>query len=193
MFARKLKNNVIEIVNKESQNELLSYTFIPNLSKEDAVALIFAAPNIKSVGDGILTITYQNEDTVNKMFKAIVLAYSKKEGNEVDKALLPQSIHMDINSVPGQSVLIRDPSKQTITIALRKTTNSTQLGINRVFISDQVANAFFKDAKKGQRYREDHKFIIDSRDENLYRNWGTYIDQIYKVLVTKFKALKKAS
>lgn len=182
MFARRLKNNIIEIVNKESQNELLSFTFIPNLSTEDALALIFAANNVKSVKDGILTITYNKDDNVYKMFKGIVINSAKRD-NVVLKELLPESIHMNIDAVPGKSVLIRDPSKQTITIALRKTTGSTQLTINRVYINNPAADIFFRDVKTCQRYKETGKCVLDSRDQALYKKWCDYMDQVYKVLI----------
>lgn len=191
MFARKLKNNIIEIVNKANPSEVLSHSLIPSLTDKEAMSLIFASPNpnVQSFKDDTITIVYQNEDRVNKVFKSIVIG----RGEESDSEVLPPSIHMNVDAVPGKSVLIRDVNALTIIIALRATTGSTQISANRVFIDEATASHFFRDSRRSKKFEEDHKYMIDGRNPYLYRDWGRRMDKIYKSLVEKSKEQKKTS
>lgn len=179
MIARRVKVGLIEIVNEDFVNEVESYTLL-NVSHEDALRLLFVSENIVKEGNKFV-ITYEDDDKVSKMYKAIANKHSKDNPNFLD---VSKKYMGDDTKVPGTSILWRDPNKHVIRVAYRKTSNfNKECSINRLFITNDVRDKFFKDVVKGKRYLSTSKYELDTQDLDVYTKWSNYMNDRYFELV----------
>ena len=77
MIARKIKPGVLEIIDAKSQDEVESYALL-DITDKDAYLLLTSTKKFSKDGN-VTTITYENGDETDKMFKAI--AKKHKEEN----------------------------------------------------------------------------------------------------------------
>ena len=178
MIARKIKPGVLQIIDTTSQNEIESYTLL-EVSDKDAYLLLASSKEFNKEGN-ITTITYDSGDDTDKMFKAI--AQKHKETNADNFIDVSKKYSIDDIKIEGTSVLLRDPKKHTIKVCYRKTTNSKEGTINRLFISNTTRDKFFKDANKSKLHAETNAYAIDTR-EDCYAYWSTFMNNEYLAIM----------
>jgi len=185
MVARRVKPGVLKIINKPFDESMIeSYTLL-NVSEEDALALLFASINIEKEDETTFVIKYENDELVSKMYKAI--AHKHKENNP-DFIDVSVRYELDMDAIPGTSVLVRDPEKQTIKVAYRKSTNfSKACNINRLFINNAQRDSFFRDVKNGSEYKKTEKYVLSSVDKETYSKWSSFMNDRYFEIVTQLK------
>ncbi len=185
MIVRKVKPGVMQIIDTESINEIESYTLL-DVSDKDAFRLLSASKDFKSE-DGIVTINYNNGDSVDSMFKAIASKHSQDTSRNFVDVSKKYYINKDVD-IKGTSVLIRDVKKHTIRVARRTTTNSTEGNINRLFITNYERDMFFKDVNNSITYRDTSKFMLDSAlDKERYTVWSNYMNSRYLEIIKAVK------
>lgn len=185
MIVRRVKPGIIKVINKPFDESMIeSYTLL-NVNENDALALIFSANNIEKEDENTFVIKYDDLEPVSKMYKAI--AHKHKENNP-DFIDVSVKYELDMDVIPGTSVLVRDPEKGTIKVAYRKTTNFNKVcGINRLFINNAQRDSFFKDVTKGSYYKNTDKFILSSKDKDMYTKWSCFMNDRYFEIVSQLK------
>lgn len=179
MIARRVKPGLIEIVNEDFVNEVESYTLL-NVSHEDALRLLYSSENITKDGNKFV-ITYQDSDLVSRMYKAIANKHSKDNANFLDVSKKYQG---DDTKIPGTSILWRDPNTHVIRVAYRKTSkNNKECSINRLFVTNEIRDKFFKDVVRGKRYLNTNKYELDTQDLDMYTKWSDYMNERYFELI----------
>lgn len=188
MIARKVKPGVLKIINQPfDQNRIESYTLL-NIDDRDALLLLYASSMPIKEDNQTFIITYGDGDLVDKMFKAIANKHSKSNPDFMDVSI---RYELDMDAIPGTSVLIRDPEKQTIKIAYRKTSNfSKACNINRLFVDNAMRESFFKDAVNGMQYKRYGKFVLGHDDGTMYDKWSSYMNDRYFEIVGQLKSNK---
>lgn len=184
MIARRLKPGLLRIINSHFDDMIESYTLL-NISKEDAAELLFAAVNVMKEPDGSFTIKYADDEPVSRMYKAIAHKHKLSNPNFIDVSM---RYELEMDAIPGTSVLVRDPNSQTIKVAYRKSSNfSKACGINRLFITNATREAFFKDVVHGRRYKSTGKYILGAEDSSLYAKWSEFMNERYFEIVSNLK------
>lgn len=189
MIARKVKPGILEIIDVKSQDELESYTLL-DITDKDAYLLATTAKNFNKEGN-VVTINYENGDDVDKMFKAIAKRHREDNADNFIDVSKKYTINKDV-VVPGTSVLLRDAKTHVIRVCYRKTTNSTEGNINRLFITNDVRDRFFKDVVKGKRYSKTNKYELDTEDKERYSYWSNYMNEQYLAIMRVIKETKGA-
>lgn len=183
MIVRKLKTGVIQIIDTNSLNEIESFTLL-NVSDKDAFRLLSSSKNFKNENE-IITISYSDNDDVDKMFKKIANKHKQDDFKKFIDVSKKYFIDKDIN-IKGTSVLLRDVTNHSIKVAKRSTTNSKEGSVNRLFINNIERDLFFKDAKNSLTYKNLNKFMINaSLDEKLYLKWSDYMTKRYLEIISK--------
>ncbi len=191
MIARKVRPGVLEIIDIDLTKEIESHTLI-EISDKDAYLLLTTSKGFKVGDNHMTTINFENDDATDKMFKAIAEKHRKDESRNFLDVSKKYSID-DVN-IPGTSVLLRDVNKKIISVAKRDTTNDKKGSINRLFVTNEVRDKFFNDARVSTRFKETKKFSIDMRDEKMYSYWDEYLTSRYVDIITQLenkKELKK--
>lgn len=189
MIARLVKPGEIRILNEPFSSSMVeSYTLL-DIGGDDAARLLFAASNVAKGEDGAFTITYNANEPVHKMYKAIAGKRRKANPDFLDVSVRYQ---LDMDAIPGTSVLVRNPEKGTISIAYRKTTNfSKACNINRLFIDNAKREEFFRDVVKGRYYLGHSKYVMTREDTDMYTKWSSYMNDRYFEIVGQLKAKKE--
>lgn len=184
MIARRVKPGVLKIINKSFDDGMIESYALLNVSPEDALELLFAAENIEKE-DYAFVIKYNDGELVSRMFKAIAHKHKLNNPDFIDVSV---RYELDMDVIPGTSVLVRDPEKQTIKVAYRKSTNfSKACNINRLFITNATRDSFFKDVVKGTLYKSTGKFVLSSEDKETYTKWSTLMNDRYFEIVSQLK------
>lgn len=184
MIARRVKPGLLKIINAPFEGMIESYTLL-DVSKEDAAELLFVANSVKKEEDGSFTISYEDSEPVSRMYKAIAHKHKQSNPDFIDVSM---RYELDMDAIPGTSVLVRDPNTQTIKIAYRKSTNYSKVcGINRLFVTNATREAFFKDVVHGAYYKRSSKFILGKEDAELYSKWSNFMNERYFEIVAKLK------
>lgn len=185
MIARRVKPGVLKIINKDDPNLIESYTLL-NVDSNDALQLIFASTNLEKEDEETFVIKYEDSDLVSKMYKAIANKHRQNNPNFIDVSVRYE-LEMDV--IPGTSVLVRDPEKQTIKVAYRKSTNfSKACNINRLFVTNASRDSFFKDVVKGKFYNRTGKYVLSrEEDPEMYAKWATFMNDRYFEIVSQLK------
>lgn len=185
MIARKVKPGLLKIINTKFDDTMIeSYTLL-NVSEEDAFALLKVAKNVRKEDELTFVIEYEDEEVVSKMYKAIANKHKQSNPDFIDVSI---KYDLDMDAIPGTSVLVRDPEKHTIKVAYRKTTNySTRCNINRLFINNATRDEFFRDVVKGSLYRDYKQYVLSSKDSELYTKWSTYMNDMYFKIIPQLK------
>ena len=170
IYARLLKEGKLIIKEQERDgNELESFALLKISLKELLQLLNISKKENMTYENDHLIIKYSNEDEVQKSFKAIANEHRKRNPHKF------LNVNKQFNSkVEGTSVLLRDPDKHIIWVAKKR--NNPLQNINRVCVSNEIRNKFFKDVVKGKYYSESGKFIIDTRDYEKYSYWSNWIN-----------------
>lgn len=184
MIARKVKPGVLEIIDIDLTKELESHTLI-EISDKDAYLLLTTSRGFKVGDNNMTTINFESGDKTDKMFKAI--AEKHKKDTSRDFMDVSKKFSIDDLNIPGTSVLLRDVKKQTITVARRTTTNSKQGSINRIFITDEVRDKFFNDARKSVLFTTSKKYGIDIRDVEKYEYWCDFMNTQYIEIISQLE------
>ena len=182
MIAQRVKPGVILISKQEMEGNVESYTML-DVSKEDALELLFASNKIEKTADGFV-IKYEDNELVSKMYKAIANKHQQSNPNFMN---VSQTYVLEDDDIVGTSLLLRDPKKHIIKVCRRSTTNSNKCNINRLFIPDKYRDRFFKDVKLCQRYKELEKYEIDSRDVDIYTEWSNFMNDAYFGIIAELK------
>ena len=182
MIAQRIKPGVIYISKEDMKDNLESYTML-NISKEDALELLFASSEVTRTGDGFV-IKYQDKDAVSQMYKAIASKHRQSNSHFID---VSKKYEVTDEDVPGTSLLLRDPKKHVIKVCRRTTTNDHTCGINRLFISNKYRDEFFKDVVGSVRYDETHKYELDTRDEDIYTKWSNFMNDSYFGIMSELR------
>lgn len=180
MIARKVKPGVLEIIDIDLTKEIESHTLV-EISDKDAYLLLTTSKGFKVGDNHMTTINFESGDSTDKMFKAIVEKHRKDDSRTFLDVSKKYSI--DDVDIPGTSVLLRDVTKGIISVARRSTTNSKTGSINRLFVTNDIRDKFFKCANNSLRYKETKKFAIDTRDKN-YEIWETYMNDRYVEIIS---------
>lgn len=180
MIAQRLKPGVLLISNKEMGDNLESYTML-DISKEDALELLFASTNVEKTNDG-LVIKYNDNDYVSKMYKAIASKHKQSNNKFMD---VSKKYTLNDNDIEGTSLLLRDPKNHVIKVCRRSTTNSNVCNINRLFIPNKYRDRFFKDVQLCQRFKDTGKYEIDSRDIDIYTEWSNFMNDAYFGIISE--------
>ena len=177
MIARKIKPGILEIIDVKSQDEIESYTLL-EISDKDAYLLATSANTISKDGNTV-TICYTNGDEVDKMFKAI--ANKHKEDNKDNFIDVSKKYMLDRDvCVKGTSLLLRDAKEHVIKVAYRKTTNSKEGNINRLFIDNETRDKFFNDVRNTKRHKENpNKWELDTQNNKEYAYWSRFMNREY--------------
>ena len=185
MVARRVKPGVIKVINKPFDNSMIeSYTLL-DVDEHDALSLIFASNTIEKEDENTFVIRYEDDELVSKMYKAIAHKHKESNPNFIDVSV---RYELDMDAIPGTSVLVRDPEKQTIKVAYRKSTNfSKACNINRLFVNNAQRDAFFKDVVKGSYYKKTEKFVLSSEDREMYSKWSSFMNDRYFEIVSQLK------
>lgn len=189
MIARRVKPGLLKIINNHDDNIVESYTMIL-LNERDTLDLLYSAEpnNIVKEDDNTFVITYEDKDQVSTLYKALANKRSKESSNFVD---VSKKYELEFDAIPGTSVLVRDPEKREIKVAYRKSTNSKVCSINRLFISNEIRDAFFNDVREGRYFRDNGKFILSDEDEFLYGKWSNYMTNRYFKIIKALKDKEK--
>lgn len=182
MIAQRIKPGVLLISNSEMKDNLESFTML-NVSKEDALELLFASKSVEKTADGFI-IRYEDSDLVSKMYKAIAYKHKETNSNFID---VSKKYTLEKEDIPGTSLLLRDPKKHIIKVCRRSTTNSKVCNINRLFIPNKYRDRFFKDVLLCKRFKETNKYEIDSRDTDIYTEWSSFMNDAYFSIVSELK------
>ena len=183
MIARKIKPGILEIIDVQSEDELESYSLL-EISDKDAYLLLASTKYFNREGN-VTTITYENGDNTDKMFKAI--AQKHKENNPTNFLDVSKKYTIDEDvMIPGTSVLLRDPKEHVIKVCRRTTTNSKIGNINRLFIDNATRDNFFFDVKHSTRFKNMNKYELDSTDKK-YAYWSDYMNQQYCKIMRTIK------
>ena len=119
------------------------------------------------------------------MYKAIANKHKQSNPDFIDVSV---KYELEMDAIPGTSVLVRDPEKQTIKVAYRKSTNfSKACNINRLFINNAQRDAFFKDVVRGSYYKKTEKYILSSDDRDMYVKWSSFMNDRYFEIVSHLK------
>lgn len=191
MIARRVKPGVLKVINKPFDESMIeSYTLL-NVDESDALALIFAAEDITKEDEVTFVIKYNDDEVVSKMYKAIAHKHKQSNPDFIDVSV---RYELDMDAIPGTSVLVRDPEKQQIKVAYRKSTNfSKACNINRLFVNNAQRDSFFKDVVKGNFYKRTEKFILSSEDKEMYTKWSTFMNDRYFEIVSQLKKGNKTN
>lgn len=182
MIARKVKPGVLEIIDVSSQDEIESYTLL-EISDKDAYLLLASSKGFNKDGN-ITTINYDNGDSTDKMFKAI--AQKHKESNPDNFIDVSKKYSIDDINIDGTSILLRDPKTHTIRVCYRKTTNSKEGNINRLFISNATRDRFFKCVNKTTNHERTGKYQLTSKDED-YAYWSNFMNNEYLSIIRSLR------
>ena len=185
MIAQRIKPGVLLISKADMKDNLESYTML-NISKEDAVELLFASENIEKTKDGFV-IHYTDQDDVSMMYKAIANKHKQSNPNFID---VSKKYDVPEGFINGTSLLLRDPKTHVIKVCRRTTTNSNKCNINRLFITNFVRDKFFKEVVESLRYKETGKYEMDSRDDAMYSLWSNYMNTEYFNVISRLRESK---
>lgn len=183
MIAQRIKPGVILISKQEMNGNVESYTML-DVSKEDALELLFASNKVERTADGFV-IKYEDNELVSKMYKAIANKHQQSNPNFMN---VSQTYTLNDDDIEGTSLLLRDPKKHIIKVCRRSTTNSNKCNINRLFIPNKYRDRFFKDVQLCQRYKDTNKWEIDSRDVDIYTEWSNFMNDSYFGIISELKA-----
>ena len=188
MIARKVKPGILEIIDVKSQDEIESYTLL-EISDKDAYLLATSAKTFNKEGN-IVTINYDSGDDTDQMFKAI--ANKHKEDNKDNFVDVSKKYVLDKDIIiSGTSLLLRDPKTHVIKVAYRKTTNSKEGNINRLFVDNAIRDKFFNDVRKSKRHAQNpKKWELDTQDSKEYAYWSDYMNKEYLHIITTIKESK---
>jgi len=142
-----------------------------NISIQESNELMKCSNKWESKGNSLMT-TYEYNDDLDKTFKKIALEHKKQS---------PESF-TDVSkrytsTIPGSSLLIRDPVNHVIRIALRR--KDQLCSINVLCIDNRRREMFFNDCKKSKLFKQSKIYGIDSRDEEIYSYWSEEINSCY--------------
>ena len=173
LYAKLVKPSSIQIYTKEEDGkELESYSLLKISILELLQILKHASEKDISFNENSLTISFKNNKEVHTNFKAIANEHKTKHPNTF------LDVSKKFNStIVGTSVLVRDPEKHLIWIAKRKG-NDLQ-NINRICITDKTREKFFQDVKVCKYFLENKKYIMDTRDNDIYSYWSKYMNNSY--------------
>ena len=184
MIARKVKPGILEIIDVKSQDEIESYTLL-EISDKDAYLLATSANTFSKEGN-IVTICYTNGDPVDVMFKAIANKHQESNSENFIDVSKKYTLDKDIK-IPGTSLLLRDAKNHIIRVAYRKTTNSKEGNINRLFVTDDIRDKFFDDVRVSKRHKANpSKWELDT-DSKAYAYWSSYMNREYLRIVDSIK------
>ena len=183
MIAQRIKPGVLVISKEEMNANLESFTML-DVSKEDALALLFASSNVTKAGNDFI-IKYDDSDVVSKMYKAIACKHRESNPNFID---VSKKYTLKDNDIEGTSLLLRDPKNHIIKVCRRSTTNSNECNINRLFITNDYRDRFFKDVRLCKRFKETNKYEIDSTDEEIYDEWSRFMNDAYFNIVSELRS-----
>lgn len=191
MIARRVKPGVLKVINKPFDESMIeSYTLL-NVDDHDALALIFASNDVIKEDESTFVIKYDDGELVSKMYKAIANKHKQSNPDFIDVSV---RYELEMDAIPGTSVLVRDPEKQQIKVAYRKSTNfSKACNINRLFVNNAQRDAFFKDVVKGSYYKKTEKFVLSSEDREMYTKWSTFMNDRYFEIVSQLKKGSEAN
>jgi len=191
MIARRVKPGVLKVINKPFDESMIeSYTLL-NVDDHDALALIFASNDVVKEDESTFVIKYEDGELVSKMYKAIANKHKQSNPDFIDVSV---RYELEMDAIPGTSVLVRDPEKQQIKVAYRKSTNfSKACNINRLFVNNAQRDAFFKDVVKGSYYKKTEKFVLSSEDREMYTKWSTFMNDRYFEIVSQLKKGSEAN
>ena len=177
MIARKIKPGILEIIDVKSQDEIESYTLL-EISDKDAYLLATSANTISKDGNTV-TICYTNGDEVDKMFKAIANKHKEDNTDNFIDVSRKYIIDKDVK-IPGTSLLLRDVKEHVIKVAYRKTTNSKEGNINRLFITNDIRDKFFNDVRVSKRHKANpNKWELDTQNNKEYAYWSSFMNREY--------------
>lgn len=180
IYAKVFKHSQIVIYKKDKDGgELESYSLL-KISPKELLQLIrnIEFDNDLLIEGNSIILPFKDNKKLYDNFKAIANEHKLKKPN----SFLDVSKKFTSN-IEGTSVLVRDPIKHLIWIAKRKGNNLQN--INRICIDNIVRERFFKDCKTCIYYKENNKFIIDTRDLRVYTTWSDYMNKIYLENVKK--------
>lgn len=186
MIARKIKPGILEIIDVKSQDEIESYTLL-EISDKDAYLLATSANTLSKDGNTV-TICYTNGDEVDKMFKAIANKHQEENSDNFIDVSKKYTLDKDVK-IPGTSLLLRDAKNHIIKVAYRKTTNSKEGNINRLFVTNDIRDKFFNDVRVSKRHLETNKWELDTRSK-AYAYWSSYMNREYLRIIDSIKAEK---
>lgn len=182
MIAQRIKPGVLLISKNEMQDSLESFTML-NVSKDDALELLFASENVERTADGFV-IKYNDSDLVSKMYKAIACKHKESNPKFID---VSTKYTLKDDDIDGTSLLLRDPKKHIIKVCRRSTAKSNECNINRLFIPNKYRDRFFKDVLLCQRYKDTNKWEIDSRDIDIYTEWSNFMNDSYFGIISELR------
>ena len=111
MIARRVKPGVLKVINKPFDESMIeSYTLL-NVDDHDALALIFASNDVVKEDESTFVIKYEDGELVSKMYKAIANKHKQSNPDFIDVSV---RYELEMDAIPGTSVLVRDPEKQQI-------------------------------------------------------------------------------
>ena len=184
MIARKVKPGILEIIDVKSQDEIESYTLL-EISDKDAYLLATSANTFSKDGNTV-TICYTNGDDVDKMFKAIANKHQEENSENFIDVSKKYTLDKDIK-IPGTSLLLRDAKNHIIKVAYRKTTNSKEGNINRLFVTNDIRDKFFDDVRVSKRHQANPtKWELDTQSK-AYAYWSSYMNREYLRIVDSIK------
>lgn len=181
MIGRLIKPCRICLYEQDDGGEVESFCLL-RLSMGEVWRILATVSNhserVSGMLDGSLVIKYSDkDDPTYREWVRIALEHSKTEPRDFhDLSRKYKSV------VPGTSVLVRDSRKHTIRIALRK--GNDDCTINRLCISNDMRERFFQDVKRGTLFKETGRYIMDSRDQDVYSYWSRFMNNEY-LLATK--------
>lgn len=184
MIARRVRPGILKVIDKPFGDSMIeSYTLL-NVDEHDALALLFAAGNITKDDESTFTIRYEDGELVSRMYKAIASKHRQSNPDFIDVSV---RYELDMDAIPGTSVLVRDPEKQTIKVAYRKSTNfSKACNINRLFVNNAQRDSFFRDVVRGDYYKRTGKYVLCS-DEESYGKWSSFMNDRYFEIVSQLR------
>lgn len=180
LYAKVVKHSQIVIYKQdEDGKELESYSLLKiNLNELCQLIQNIDTDNNLFISENSLIIPFKDNKKLYNNFKAIANEHKTKH----PETFLDVSKKFTSN-IEGTSVLVRDPTKHLIWIAKRRGNNLQN--INRICIDNIIREKFFKDCKTCTYYKENDKFIIDTRDLKVYTTWSNYMNRIYLENVRK--------
>lgn len=189
MIARKVKPGVLEIIDVKSRDEIESYTLL-EISDKDAYLLATSAKEFNKEGN-VVTINYTNGDDVDSMFKAIAGKHKEENKENFIDVSKKYELGKDVN-VPGTSLLLRDVKNHIIRVAYRKTSNSKEGNINRLFVTNEIRDKFFDDVRVSKRHKANpNKWELDTQNNKEYAFWSSFMNREYIDIITNMENKKE--
>lgn len=189
MIVQKIKDNKVKFIAKNDDNNKIESFSLLIVNTDEFLKLINCfCPSMWSINEeAVIEFKYTKGDEFDKLYNKIALTHQKCNKNFIDVKQKINEEFIPKYIIEGTSMLLRDVQSNKIKIAFRK--NNKEYSINKIPISNEVRELFFKDAKNCKAYLfsyydQKRKYEVCFEDD-CYIKWSTFMNNEYLKLSNK--------